>query len=134
MITIPPAVRRTCRPVFKKMAPGRPAHGPPVEVVAGPDGLRVRLATADAAAEFHSPGTHPPAELALPLDAFLSFDGKRPVTLKLAGGRVTADWDEAGSPKSRTFDASARRPEFPDLDCQAAENPPGLLKALADAA
>src|SRR5262245_44454317 len=134
MITIPPAALRACRPAFKKLAPGRQSHGPPVEVTAGPEGLRVRLATGDAAAEFTSPGVQPAGELVLPLDAFLSFDGAQPVTLKVAGGRVTASWDESGTPKSQTFDAPPRKPAFPDLECPTAENPPGLIEALADAA
>src|SRR5262245_6501805 len=113
MITIPPAALRACRPAFKKLAPGRQTCNPPVEVVAGPDGLRVRLATGDAAAQFTSPGGQPAEGLVLPLDAFLTFDGSHLVTLKAAGGRVTASWDESGTPKVRTFDAPTRRPEFP---------------------
>src|SRR5262245_21670808 len=133
MITIPPAALRACRPVFRKLTPGRSAHGPPVEVMAGPDGLRVRLATAEVTAEFTLPGGHPAGGLVLPLDAFLSFDGSNPVTLKAVRGRVTATWGEAGTPKARTFDAPPRKPAFPDLGCQITENPPGLIDALADA-
>src|SRR5262245_49431784 len=135
MITIPPATLRACRPAFRKLTPGRSTHGPPVEVLGGPDGLHVRLATGDAAAEFTTPGVQPAGGLVLPLDAFLSFDGSHSVTLKPVGrGRMEASWEEAGAPKSQTFDAPSRRPEFPGLGCPTAENPPGLIKALADAA
>jgi len=48
IIVVPADAARAVRAAVRRLAPGRSAHPPPVEIVAGPDGLLLRVTTADA--------------------------------------------------------------------------------------
>src|SRR5262249_61347485 len=113
------------------------AAPPPVRLLAGPDGLRLRLAGPEAAAEYHHPGAAPEADLAVPWQLLADCEGadSSPVTVRpLPGGRVEARWEPAGVPQAREYDAvQAAPPPFPAWPAQAATNGPGLLAALGQA-
>lgn len=109
---------------------------PPVALIGGPDGLRVRSRTPDAAAEFHLAGEQPAEHVAVPFELLADVEGRKdePVEIRLHEGRVLASWRDASVPQVVQHDA----PESPSQDWplvpqRLAENPPGLLKALDDA-
>jgi hypothetical protein len=90
------------------------------------------------AAEYHRPGSFPPAVLTLPVQALADWEGKTDTLVTLEsrrGGPVVARWDDGGVPQTATYDAGQRdrSPPFPDLPTQFVANAPGLLQALHEA-
>jgi hypothetical protein len=139
MLTFPRSLARACRAVFRALLPscGCRAAPPPVRLLAGPEGLRLRVATPEAAAECHHPGSAPEADLAVPLQLLADCEGTDggSVTVRpLPGGHVEARWEQAGVPQARDYDpGNAALPPFPVWPAQAAANGPELLAALGQA-
>jgi hypothetical protein len=139
MLTFPRSLARSCRAVFRALLPARACRAAPpaVRLLAGPAGLRLRLATPEAAAEYHRPGPAAEADLAVPLQLLADCEGSDggPVTVRpLPGGRVEARWEQAGVPHARDYDpGKAAPPPFPEWPEGATANGPELLAALDQA-
>jgi hypothetical protein len=139
MLTFPRSLARGCRAVFRALQPARGwrASPPPVRLLAGPDGLRLRLATPEAAAEYHHPCAAPEADLAVPLQLLADCEGadSTPVAVRpLPGGRVEARWEQAGVPHARDYDPGKAAPTpFPEWPNGATPNGPELLAAIGEA-
>lgn len=69
MLTFPRSVARRFRAACQRLAPGRGHRGPapPVTLVGGPDGLRLRFAFGAAAVEYRHPGPCDAGQAVLPL-------------------------------------------------------------------
>jgi hypothetical protein len=135
VITIPRALARTGRAVFRRLA-GRAGPPPAVELLAGAAGLRLRCQTPEVAAEYHLPGGHPDASLVLPLAALADCEGRddSPVTLRPSGKAVEARWESAGVPHLREYaTADQKRADWPEPPARFTANPASLLAALAEA-
>jgi hypothetical protein len=139
MLTFPRSLARGCRAVFRALLPARGCRAapPPVRLVAGPGGLRLRLATPEAAAKYHHPGPGGGADLAVPLQMLADCEGSDNglVTVRpLPGGRVEARWEQAGVPHAREYDpGKAAPPPFPEWPEGATAKCPELLAALDQA-
>ena len=138
MLTFPRSLARSCRAVFRALLPARGCRAaPPVRLLAGPGGLRLRLATPEAAAEYHHPGPGGWADLAVPLQLLADCEGTdgAPVTVRpLPGGRVEGRWEQAGVPHARDYDPGKAAPSpFPEWPEGATANGPELLAALDQA-
>src|SRR5688572_29838883 len=98
MIVVPADAARAVRAAVRRLAPGRSAHPPPVELIAGPDGLVLRVATADAAVEYRHPGSHEPHRLVVPADALAVGDrpGRSPLRLVESPGGIEVRWSDRG--------------------------------------
>jgi hypothetical protein len=118
--------------VFKRLV-SRTARAPAVALTAGPDGLRVRLATEEVAVEYLHPGAFDADEVALPLDALASCEGKsRAVVLTQTGDghvEVTPAGD-GGSPPGHFHVRNPEVPQVPAWPDTDAANGPELLVAL----
>jgi hypothetical protein len=114
--------------------------GPAVCLLTGPDGLRARARSIDAAVEYHAPELAGTSEtLWLPFDFLADCEGKKddPVHIERTGkGRATAQWRDGSVPQivQYTIDKPAHAEEFPSPPANFVENPARLLSALVDAA
>ncbi len=135
MITMPRSVARSCRAVFRRLPAGRSQRGGAAAVAlsCGPDGLRVRYAAEEAAAEFLHPSPGEEARLVIPLETLAACEGRwgDAVFRPLDGGRVQVEWNEAGASRTQPFactDPSV--PDFPSWPDADAVNDVRLLAAL----
>ena len=113
-------------------------HGlaPPVQLDGGPDGLRVRCRTPDAAAEFHLAGEQPAEQIAVPFQMLSDVEGRKddPVEIRVQEGQVLASWRDGSVPQVVQHDAPETPGEdWPPVPGNLAENAPGLFAALDDA-
>ena len=136
MIVVPADAARAVRAAVRRLSPGRSAHPPPVELVAGPDGLLLRVATADAAVEYRHPGPCEPGRLVVPADALaVGASSRSPLRFVESPDGVEVRWSDRGKEQEQSFPIPKEPGPFPDLDAgEWADNPPGLATALADAA
>jgi hypothetical protein len=140
MLTIPRSLARQLRTVFRRCAPRSCGPPPPtVEFRTAPDGLSARLCRPEVAVEYNRPGDYPSAAISLPLAALADFEGggKDDVTLEQgSAGKVLARWQDGAVPRAAEYDAPGRdpQPEFPSPPGRLVRNPPGLLRALDEAA
>jgi hypothetical protein len=134
MLVLPRSVARCCRAIFRRLPVGRGLRGRPLMVglLAGPEGLRLRAANEDAAAEYlcSSPGEE--ARLTIPLEASAECEGASgEVVLKPLGDtRVEVVWSKAGKPHTRQYTGAAAVPDLPPWPGESAANGPELLTAL----
>ncbi len=121
MIQIARLLAKRLRAVFRKCV-SKTSHCPPMlHLIAGKDGLRIRLNELDVAAEYHATSDiHSPEELILPLTALQDFENSKPEPVqleKLDGNRVQATWTDRGVPQVKVYDGKAAKdlPQFPSL-------------------
>ena len=112
---------------------------PAISFAAGPDGMRARATSGDAAIEYHVPGDHPVEQIAVPFEMLSDCEARKddPVQLEVRDqNRVTARWRDGGVPQMVQYDTAepVDAAEFPRLPEQLAENPPEICAALRDAA
>jgi hypothetical protein len=137
VIIVPADAARAVRAAVRRLASGRSAHPPPVELTAGPDGLVLRVATADVVVEYCRPGPHEPHRLVVPVDALAvgAGTGRSPLRLEGTPAGVEVRWTERGQQQEQAFPSPPDSGPFPELDAEKwSDNPPGLAAALADAA
>jgi hypothetical protein len=134
MVVLPRSVARCCRAVFRRLPVGRGPRGRPLTVglIAGPEGLRLRVATEDAAAEYLHPSPGGEARLTVPLDALADCEGAsgEAVLKPLGDTCVEVTWLKAGKTQTRQYTGAAGVPDFPPWPGDSAANGPELLKAL----
>lgn len=137
MITITRLRAQQLRGVLRRAFGQFRGTGPAVGFIAGAEGLTVRSMSADAAVEYRAPGVHPNETLWLPFQFLADCEGKRdePVELATDKSRVIAQWRDGSVPQIVSYDAElpADADKFPVLPATFAENPPRLLRAIADA-
>jgi hypothetical protein len=100
----------------------------PVTFQAGPEGLRVRAQSPDAAVEYYAPGVFPAEQITVPLEALADCEGRKdePVELESADhDQVMIRWRDRTVPQLVQY--AAEKPtdtgEFPRLPVQLTENP-----------
>src|SRR5437764_54409 len=141
MISLSRLLARRVRAVLKKLTPRGAARSarPPLEILTGPEGLRLRVRLPQVEVEYRQPGPLAPESLVLPLDALADLEGGRetPVTLERSpSGGVLTRWTDGGVPQVREYPAREQDslscfPNPPEVMVALA---PGSLQALADAA
>lgn len=110
--------------------------GPPVVAQQGPDGLRLRAVSPDAAAEYSIPGEFPAEQIVLPWEFLSDCEGRsdEPVTIESSGQQTLVQWRDGSIPQLVQYPVPDLPEQgFPPEPEQWAENPARLLKALADA-
>jgi len=137
LLTISRRLVRQLRTVMRR-AFGARGHGPAVCFTAAPGTLNVRAKLGNIAVEYTAAGEQPADTLWVPFQLLDDCQGKKdePVNIERTGkGRVTAQWRDGSVPQTVRYDADPPRDaEFPSPPETFAENPPGLLEALAAAA
>lgn len=134
MISVTRNLARQLHMVFRR-ALNTSTRGPGTSITfqAGPDGLRVRAKTHDAAVEYHAPGRHDNDEIVSPFELLNDCKGAKhdEVRLETTGdGQVLASWND-GIPQVVQYDPPPQRDdEFPVVPATMAENPGSLLTAL----
>ena len=109
---------------------------PTVELVAGPRGLRVRCGLGTAAAEFRLDGEQPEETAYIPFELLGDVEGRRevPVEVRQHDGRVTATWHDGSIPQMVQHGSPVvMAKDWPPMPEEFVENPPRLIRALADA-
>ncbi len=109
---------------------------PIVQLAGGPQGLRIRCGNGQAAAEFHLEGEQTDETIFVPFELFGDIEGGRdvPVEIQLHDEKVTVSWRDGSVPQLLQYDQPTVRSEhWPPTPEQFTENPPRLLRALADA-
>ncbi|MCH7725294.1 MAG: hypothetical protein IH991_02255 [Planctomycetes bacterium] len=109
----------------------------PVTFLTGPDGLRVRVQTHDAAVEYYLPGSRDDGAIVAPFELLNECKGAKQDEVKLettSDGQVIAGWND-GIPQVVQYDKQAQHDgaKFPGVPKQMAENAGSLLSALHDA-
>lgn len=141
MITITRQFALQLRNLLRRMGlQGRSSsHRVSVLYLASAEGLHVRAVNRTTALEYHQPGTFPPEQFALPIEALVACEGKRatPVTLERdPEGLISVQWEDRAVPQVRQYadcqdqiaDSWPKRPE------RFGPNDTRLLEALTVAA
>lgn len=140
MITITRSLARQFRALLRKARLGKIAGQPDalLSITTGDDGLRLRVAGADVAIEYHRPGSFQSENFLLPVDLLADVEGRSadPVTLELGRrGDVNVSWTDRGVPQL-VAQANCRPPKhlaWPELPSSCTANPPELWQALRQA-
>jgi hypothetical protein len=140
VIELTRALARRFRAVLRRalMADDPRGPWPVVACRAGEAGLTLEACLRGVAVRYHQPGAFAPDSLAISgtLLAEVEGGGEAPVSLEAAaGGAAQARWAEGGVPRVLPFEPvpAADVPAFPDLPARLEPQPPGLLRALAEA-
>ncbi|HEY3789176.1 MAG TPA: hypothetical protein VGL71_09990, partial [Urbifossiella sp.] len=136
MIAIPRSHGRDLSAVVRKLGNSRAKSSPPVELVAGRNGLTIHAATEEVAVRHHTPGRRSEKRLMVPLEAFGVCAGRdeAPVTFRSGRqGRLEVEWKEQGTLKSRSYPmpvktAKALSPPIPPARFTPGQS--GLLEAF----
>lgn len=110
--------------------------GPSLVLQQGPDGLRLRVMSPDAAAEYTIPGEFPAEQIVLPWEFLSDCEGKsdEPVTIESSDQQTLVHWRDGSIPQLVQYPVPDLPEQgFPPEPEQWTENPARLLKALADA-
>ena len=135
MISITRHLARQLHTVFRRaLNVSTRGPGTPVTFRTGPDGLRIRAQTHDAAVEHHVPGPLDNDEIVAPFELLNDCKGAKHDEVQLettGGGQVVAGWND-GIPQVVQYDPPPQRDddEFPSVPEALTENPAGLLSAL----
>ena len=109
----------------------------PVYLEGGPHGLHIRCCRKDqAAVQYQLDGQHPAETFAVPFELLSDVEGRKDesVKLELQQNRVLAQWRDGSVPQLVAHDVLDSEPDnWPPPAESLEENPPRLLKALADA-
>ncbi len=138
MLTITRKLAEQLRKVFRQaLSTNSRSPMPPVEFIGGRQGLRIRCHTPDAAAEFRLEGEQPAETILAAWDLLTDTAGSGRecvVELRRENGHVRASWLSGSVPRVVQYDKPLENEApWPDSPEQLVENPPELLKALADA-
>ena len=140
MITITRRLAGQLRVVFRQaLNLWSRGPAPAISFATGPDGMRARATSGDAAVEYHAGADHPVEQIAVPFELLGDCEARKDDLVQLEvqkGGRVLAQWHDGSVPQMVQYDAAepVDAAGFPRLPEQLAENPPGILTALRDAA
>jgi hypothetical protein len=111
-------------------------HGaePCFSVIAGPDGYRIRAASAEVAIEYQQPGQFDGETILLPVKALDAWNGRGNEQVALEQRpehRALATWSDRGVPRQTEFHVGPKdKVTFPDPPTTYVPNEPGLWPAL----
>ena len=119
MIQITRSLARQLKSIFRRaiIETGRGSVFAPVLFHAGPEGLRIRIASGEVAAEYHDPSPREPDAAIVPFEFLKDCEAKSdaPVQIEMAtGDRVMATWDERQVPQLKHYDIPTSEHVFPD--------------------
>lgn len=135
MIQITRSLARQLKTIFRRAITqtGRGSVHAPVLFHAGPEGLRIRIASGEVAAEYHDPTPREPDAAYAPFDLLRDCESKSddPVQIEMTSGdRVMATWNEDHVPQMKHYDIATTEHFFPTRIDAFTENPPELVNAL----
>ena len=108
----------------------------PIQVEAGPTGLRIHAVSATAAIEFHDPSPVEAATLCIPFELLSECEGPKQETVVLLpkpDGQVEARWENGRIPVIRQYYCESPVEPFPGLPTEMIEASPALIRAIAEA-
>ena len=135
MIQITRSLARQLKTIFRRAITesGRGTVNQPVLLHAGPDGLRIRIASHEVAAEYHDPSPREPDAAYIPFDLLKDCEAKSedPVQVEMATeNRLLATWNDGHVPQMKQHDIPSRETFFPDWPDAFTDNPHELVDAL----
>lgn len=135
MIQITRSLARQLKTILRRTITesGRGTVNKPVLLHAGPDGLRIRIASHEVAAEYHDPSPRDPDAAYIPFELLKDCEAKTDdvVQVEMASGdRLLATWNDGHVPQMKQYDIPSRETFFPDWPDAFTDNPPGLTDAL----
>ena len=135
MIEITRSLARQLKTIFRRAITesGRGVVNQPVLLHAGSDGLRIRIASHEAAAEYHDPSLREPDAVYIPFDLLKDCEAKNDDVVQVemaAGDRLLATWNDHHVPQMKQYDIPSRETFFPDWPDAFTDNPPDLAGAL----
>jgi hypothetical protein len=135
LIEITRSLARQLKTIFRRTISesGRGSVNQPVLLHAGPDGLRIRIASHEVAAEFHDPAPRDPDAAYISYDLLKDCEAKNDdvVQVEMATeDRLLATWDDHHVPQMKQYDIPSREDLFPDWPDAFTDNPPELADAL----
>ncbi len=136
MITITRRLAAQLRPVLRRAQTNRRGPSPAIGFIGGKEGLIVKADCGDAIVEYRMPGTFHEETLWLPFDCLSDCEARRDDPVELAigdDGRITACWQDHGSPQLVSYDAQPASSKPLVLPTVFEANPPRLLQAIAAA-
>lgn len=109
--------------------------GPPIVVEPAADGLSLRTYSPEAAVELRVPGDVQGKRTCVPFELLDACEAKNDalVTLTVQEGNILAQWTDGNVPQVVQFDQPKPPDDFPAMPSEMSDNPPELLRALADA-
>ncbi len=137
MITITRRLASQLKPVFRRALQLTRGSGPVLSFETGPEDIRVRASSENAAVEYHAAGEFQAEQLYVPFEVLADIEARKdnPVKLEQAGdGCVSASWQDGDVPQMTQYQVEAGPgKEFPAYPATTLANPPRLLGALRDA-
>ncbi len=135
LIEITRSLARQLKTIFRRAITetGRGIVNQPVLLHAGPEGLRIRIASNEVAAEYHDPSPREPDVAYIPFGVLKDCEAKtdEPVQVEMATeDRLLATWDDHHVPQMKQYDIPPREDLFPDWPDAFTDNPPELVDAL----
>ncbi len=135
MIQITRSLARQLRTIFRHAITesGRGTVNQPVLLHAGSDGLRVRIASHEVAAEYHDPSPREPDAAYISFDLLKDCEAKNDdvVQVEMATeDQLLATWNDHHVPQMKQYDIPPREELFPDWPDEFTDNPPELVAAL----
>jgi len=135
LIQITRSLARQLKTIFRRAITesGRGTVNQPVLLHAGSDGLRVRIASHEVAAEYHDPSPRDPDAAYIPFDLLKDCEAKTDdvVQIEMATeDRLLATWNDHYVPQMKQYDIPSREDFFPDWPDAFTDNPPALAGAL----
>jgi hypothetical protein len=137
LIQITRSLARQLKVVFRRAITetGRGSIYAPVLFHAGPEGLRIRIASGEVAAEYYDPSPCESDAAIVPFKSLGDWEGRTddPVQLEATGGNeVLATWNDNHVPQMVRYNMPEVRYRFPNIPTSFTENPPELARALHD--
>ena len=139
MLTIPRSVLRRFRTLCRRggLHKTHVSGGPVVTFIGGPEGCRIRAASADIAIEYREPGSCHDVTIRLPLAALELCEGRDDglVTIETqTDDQVRLSWSDRGVPRqSEQVQPEIGSTPFPPPPTTSISNPAGLWSDLGDA-
>lgn len=135
MIEITRSLARQLKTIFRRAISdsGRGAVHQPVLLHTGPEGLRIRIASGEVAAEYHDPQPRESDAAYIPFDMLKDCEAKSDDAVQIemaAGDQVLATWNVGHVPQLKHYDVPPREQFFPDWPQAFSENPHELVSAL----
>ncbi|MCA9124935.1 MAG: hypothetical protein H6822_24520 [Planctomycetaceae bacterium] len=137
MIQITRSLARELKTIFRRAITdtGRGSVHIPILFHAGPEGLRIRIASSEVAAEYHDPKPRESDEAIVPFKSLGDWEGRAddPIQLEATGGNeVLATWNDNSVPQMVRYAMPEVPCPFPDIPASLTDNPPELAMSLHD--
>jgi len=135
LIEITRSLARQLKPIFRRAITesGRGQIHAPVLLHAGPEGLRIRIAAGEVAAEYHDPAPRESDAAYVPFEFLKDCEAhsEDPVQIEMSSGdRAVVAWHEGHVPQAKHYDVTPQEHIFPARSEAFTDNPPELVQAL----